>query len=129
MMTTKSDTEVEMDIDPEATQADYLHQEEQDSMGDYQRDLKSRYGATGARKAIFKYIGSDILADEIHEGVITEDGTEFIWDHPRSRRYSSYGLTIIKPTKPHQYICTGCEAAPIGYAQLVDEWPSVEGKE
>ncbi len=49
------------------------------------------------------------------QGHIIDDGNAFVWDSGK------YYLKVLKAGGTKQYICTGCEATPIGYA-VPQEW-------
>jgi hypothetical protein len=97
--------------------ADTVHQEQQDSMSDFEKEVHHEI-LEGAPKAVFFYVED---YKEPNVGWVVMDGTYFAWKWDNVEGYSTFSLKQLGAGDDTQHICTGCGQVPIGYAVLEEK--------
>jgi len=102
--------------------SDYEQQEKQDSMSDLQASIRHEV-LDGAPKAIFTYINCEYLSP--HEGWLVGPEGDLKFAFSTVEGYDYYHVEDIRGV----YVTVGTGPCPIGYTELVTEWPTTEENE
>ncbi len=101
---------------------DYIQQERQDSMSPTQHAIRAQV-LDGAPKATFTYINCEYLNP--HEGWLVGPEGDLLFAFSTDAGYDHYHVEDIRGV----YVTVGTGPCPIGYTELVTEWPTTEENE
>ena len=95
--------------------ADYIQQEKMDNMSETQAAIRHEI-LDGAQKAVFRYINFNLPP---HEGWLVGSEGDLKFAFSTEWGYDYYHVEDVRGV----YVTVGTEACPIGYTELVNEWP------